>query len=207
MRFLRLILKDDLPEPLKPLVFEVQARTETPLFKLFERLPRDLVVDRFDRRRFLISGTTQAFRHLIRENPDLKFAKGLLLFLVEWEPSLVSDLIPRHGIIPPQDLMFFILPEEEIYRLSPALKARHIYFGVEYLGPASLAVEVLRSRLPFVIKGAPEEDRHIIVSASIADLLIYLLNPLRDLKDLREDVERILEELKKRHPDCFGEGG
>ena len=188
-------------------MLEVQARSETPLFKLFERLPRDIAADRLDRRRFLISGTTEAFRNLIRENFDLKFAKGLLIFLSEWEPALVSDLIPKHGLIPPQDLAFGVLTEEEVYRLSPALKARHLYFGVEYLGPESLAVEVLRSRLPFVLEGAPGGDRRIIVSASLADLLIYLLKPLEDLEDLREDVERILQELKKKHPDCFGEGG
>jgi len=204
---LSLIAERELPAELRALVFEIYARSETPLFKFFERLPRDISADRLERHRFLLSGPTEAFRNLIRENFDLKFAKGLLVFLSAWEPSLVSDLRPKHRLIPPQDLVFGVLTPEDVGGLSPALKARHLYLGLEYRGPESLALEVLRSRLPFIMEGSPGENRRIFLSASLADSLIYLLKPLEALEAFREDVTNILKELKKRYPDCFGEGG
>ncbi|MBX6423031.1 hypothetical protein [Thermosulfurimonas sp. F29] len=195
----------ELPGGLRPLVLEVSARSETPLFKLFERLPRDLSADRLDRRRFLISGPVEALRTLIRENLDLKFAKGLLLYLLRWEPSLVADLKPRHGLIPPQDLSFTLLSREEVRNLSAALKARHLYFGVRYRGPESLAVEVLKSRLPAEVRGTPGEEREIFLCASLADLLVHLVKPLREVSPLREEAEALLENLKKEVPECLGE--
>jgi len=93
---------------------------------------------------------------------------------------MVSDLMPKHGLIPPQNLSFTLLSREEMRNLSPALKARHLYFGVEYRGPEALAIEILKSRLPFIIAGKPGEERQIILCASLADLLVYLLKPLED---------------------------
>ncbi len=202
-----LVSEKSLPQGLRPLVLEVAAGSETPLFKLFERLPRDLAADRLDRRRFLISGPLEAFRNLIRENFDLKFAKGLLLHLLQWEPSLVADLKPRHGLIPPQDLSFTLLSREEVENLSPALKARHLYLGVEFQGPEFLAIEILKSRLPFMISGEPGQERQIVLCASLADLLVYLLKPLAEAETLKEEAEKVLLQLKEYCPECFGEGG
>lgn len=202
--WLSCIAEEELPENLRPLVFEVAAGSETPLVRLFERLPRDLAADRLDRRRFLISGPAEAFRNLIRENFDLKFAKGLLLHLLSWEPGLVSDLKPRHGLIPPQDLSFAPLSREEVKTLSPPLKARHLYFGVEFRGPEALALEILKSRLPFEVSGEPGAERRIVLCASLADLLVYLLKPLMESSSLKGEAQGLLEALRKEVPECLG---
>jgi len=203
---LRLISQEeDLPRDLRPLVLEVAAGSETPLFKLFERLPRDLCADRLDRRRFLLSGPLFAFRSLLREHFDLKFSKGLLVYLQGFRPEWVKDLRPRHGIIPPQDLSFALLPREEVSALPPALKARHLYFGVEFRGPESLALEVARSRLPLEMEGEPGEERRLVLCAGLADLLIHLVKPLLTVSGLREAAEALLEALKAEAPECLGE--
>ncbi|HFC97743.1 MAG TPA: hypothetical protein ENJ40_04710 [Thermosulfurimonas dismutans] len=199
-----LLEEDELPRGLRPLVLEVSAGSETPLVRLFERLPRDITADRLDRRRFLLSGPAEALRNLIRENMDLKFAKGLLGYLLQWEPDLVADLRPRHGLIPPQDLAFSLLPREEVKNLSPALKARHLYFGVEFRGPESAAIEILKSRLPFEIYGEPGGERRIVLSANLADLLVYLVKPLMESSNLKDEAQGLLEALRKEAPECLG---
>ncbi len=203
---MKLLEGEELPEDLKPLVFEVRSQSETPLFRLFERLPRDLVADRLDRRRFLISAPIRALRELLQENADLKFSKGLLFFLMQEKLEVVQELIPKHRLIPPQDLQFRLLSVGEVKELSPALKARHLYFGVEYEGSAERVLEILKSRLPFVLSEGSSGKRVVLV-ASLADLIVYLLKPLEHVEPLKEEAEEMLLALRRKVPECFGEGG
>ncbi|QJA05602.1 hypothetical protein FVE67_01780 [Thermosulfurimonas marina] len=202
---LSLVSEKELPEGLRPLVVEVAAGSETPLFKFFERLPRDLAADRLDRRRFLLSGPLCAFRDLLREHLDLKFSKGLLVYLEGFRLDWVRDLRPRHGVIPPQDLSFILLPREEVLQLSPALKARHLYFGVEFVGPETLALEVVKSRLPLELEGEPGGERRVLLCASLADLLVHLVKPLLAFPELKGAAEGLLEALRAEAPECLGE--
>ncbi|RUM89582.1 MAG: hypothetical protein DSZ24_00875 [Thermodesulfatator sp.] len=199
MAELRLIPEEKLPQDLQPLVLEVWAESETPLFKLFERLPRDLAADRLDRRRFLLSGPWMAFRALLQEHLDLKFSKALLVYLEGLRPDRVKGLRPRHGVIPPQDLSLALLSRKEVLELPPSLKARHLYFGVEFQGPEVLALQVLKGRLPFEIPG----PGRLLLCASLADLLVHLISPLLEGgSPLREGAQRLWEDLKREVPDC-----
>ncbi len=202
----RVLEEEELPLELRPWVFEVTARSETPIQKFFERLPRDINADRLERRYYIVSGPVSAFKNLIREHSDLKFSKALLVFLLKWRPSEVEDLVPKHRIIPPQDLSFSFLEKEEVMNLSPPVKARHLYFGVEFLVSAEGLVEVLRSRLPFEWAKV-DGGFKVVVCGSVADLLVYLLKPLEEVLSDGRKARFAIEELVKRVPECFGRGG
>jgi len=115
------------------IVLDVTVDTEAILQKLFETIPRFLTADRLEKKHFLISGNPRAFRELILDHGPLKISKAILKHLSSAYPVLYADLLPKHGLVVPDDVAIRMLSPQEIDALPVYLKKKTSHcFGASH---------------------------------------------------------------------------
>ncbi|GEM_PF-1912285 len=177
------------------LVLELSVDSETPLIKLFEGQPTLLNIDKLARKRYLFSGSIQAFRSFYLEYKEQKVAKALLHFLCHQYPSFFKDLWPKHGLIPPLGISFQVIGPEEIKGLDLALRLRHHYVVTNFVLPEHEALKLfLKHRLePVFISPCYQEELPII-------------QPVNEQKPEIEDVIQHYVDFLKALPSEWAQG-
>lgn len=184
------------------LTLKINSLSDSPIYKFLERTPPHIKFDEIGKREFILTLPIFTLRILLREHLDLRLVKTLFLVLSKKLPKdFFKDCMPKHSIVTSQDLIIEVLTEEEKHFLPPHLKSKHLNLLFQIRGNC----EELLSLVPFldllVIKNYLDYYE-ILTSFSILEFIIFSLN-LKEKNLLKEEVEKLLEQVKTFYPDCF----
>jgi hypothetical protein len=186
------------------ITLRLKALSDSPIYKFLERTVSGIKFDEIDKREYLLTFSIFTLRELIKEHLDLKLVKNLYLLLSKRLPKeFLKDAYPKHSIIASQDIMLELFSQEEKTKLPAFLKAKHFMLTFHLEGNCEELI-TLFSFLPnsYVLKmGNPY---HIFTTFSISEAFLFLLK-LKETEKTKDQVKKILENIKIFFPDCFGE--
>ncbi len=176
------------PWSLYGLVLELSVDSETPVVKLLEAQPTVLNIDKLARRRYLLSGSIEAFRRFYQEYKEQKVAKALLVFLREQWPEFFEDLWPKHGVLAPLGISFRALAPEEVLGLDLAIRLRHYYVLTSFTLPEVQALRLFLEHGVQPVWKTPAQGWGLCLSAPPAQEIEEVLKSYREfLAALPED--------------------
>jgi len=189
------------------ITLKIEALSDSPIYKFLERVPLHVKFDEIEKRKFLMTLSVFSLRQLIEEHLDLRLVKNLYLFLSKKLPKeFFKDCAPKHSILSSQDIIIDILSEEEKLRLPAYLKVKHLFLTFSLSGTCEEIINILPLLELYTLIKSSQEYK-VFTSLSISEYLIFATKVKRKekLKELREKIDIIIENLKIYFPDCFGE--
>lgn len=210
LEFLK-IIKTQLSLPLQEsfklffLTIKIKASSDSPVYKFLERIPPGIKFDEIGKREFLMTFSIFSLRGLLEQHFDLKLVKNLFLGLSSTLPSdFFKGVAPKHSIVISQDIAFQVLEEEEKISLPSFLKAKHLMLKFKFTGSCEELVKLTPSLVnPFFIQ-QKKDYLEMYTTFSISELVLFGLK-IQKFKNLKLEVDKLLENLKVLFLDCFGE--
>ncbi len=169
------------------LVLELNVDSETPVVKLLEAQPTVINLDKLARRRYLLSGSIEAFRRFYQEYKEQKVAKALLVFLREHWPAFFEDLWPKHGVLAPLGISFRALEPTEVAGLELAVRLRHYYVLTTFILPENQALSL------FLEYGL----QPLLLPPSSGELNLCVPPPAQEIKEVLKSYGEFLAALSE----------
>jgi len=186
------------------LTLRLKALSDGPIHKFLERILCYLKFDEVGKRKYLMTLPVWTLRNLIAEHLDLKLTKTLYLFLSKRLPGdFFKGCTPKHSILASQDVVCELLEEKEKAELPAYLKVKHLPLVFSLTGSCEEIIRLLPLLSLYALKKS-KKDYQVFFSFSISEFMV-LVPELKKIKELREEVESLIESLKVLFPDCFGE--
>ncbi len=185
------------------LVLITELDSETPFHKFLEGQPCRINIDKLERKKYVLSGSVEAFREVYLEHKEQKVAKALLLFLCQHFPELFEDLWPKHGLVPPVGISLRRLSEEELAGFDLSIRLRHVYLLSSFnLSPAE-ALELFALDARPQIWHKTDESVKGFLFEPLLQYMALITRGLNEEHPLREYVRPLLDTLKKLYPEPF----
>ncbi|MCD6548739.1 MAG: hypothetical protein J7K10_04665 [Thermodesulfobacterium sp.] len=186
------------------ITLKLKVMSDSTIYKFLERTIEGIKFDEIGKREYLLTLSIHTLRELVKEHLDLKLVKNLYLLLSKNLPKeFFKDVSPKHSILASQDIVLQLLSQEKKIKLPAFLKAKHIILTFYLKGYCEDLIALL-SLFPnsYILKG--ENPYQVFTSFSISEALVFLLT-LKEFEHLKNEVEKIWENIKIFFPDCFGE--
>lgn len=186
------------------LTLKLKVMSDSIVYKFLERTIEGIKFDEIGKREYLLTLSIYTLRELLKEHLDLKLVKNLYLLLSKNLPKeFFKDVAPKHSIVTSQDVTLQLFSEEKKIDLPSFLKAKHVILIFYLEGLCEELIEFLNF-LPnnYILKG--NNPYQVFTGFSISEILVFLLK-IENVKKLKTEAEKLLEEIKIFFPDCFGE--
>jgi thymidylate synthase (FAD) len=128
------------------LTLRVFYDTESIASQFFNLIPKFFMVDRVDKKEFLITGSVRAFRELYQSNPTVKMVKAIAEYLCRHHPLFYEDLLPKRGLLKQEGVLVEKVPLETVDTFSAELLARHRHVAVLFVVNRAVTHEIVRHR-------------------------------------------------------------
>lgn len=187
------------------ITLKIKASSDSPIYKFLERMPPGIKFDEIGKREFLMTLSIFSLRGLLEQHFDLKLVKNLFLELSPFLPSdFFKGVAPKHSIVVSQDIAFQVLGEKEKISLPSFLKVKHLMLKFKFTGGCEELIKLTPSLVnPFFIQ-QKEDYLEMYTTFSISELVFFGLKTQK-IKNLKIELDELLENLKVLFPDCFGE--